>query len=79
MKNVPEKIYLVMGEDREDGEDFNEFGDVTWCADKINDGDIEYVSKAFLPTVEELVKIIMRYNTPYEAGDAIHQRLTEGK
>jgi hypothetical protein len=38
----PERIYLQ--HDPEDtGEPFNEAHEVTWCADKINDTDIEYV------------------------------------
>lgn len=45
MKNIPNKIYLNLGEDLEDFEDFNELGEVTWCADKIGDGDIEYTRK----------------------------------
>ena len=45
MKNVPKKIYLQIGEDADLEEDFNELSneDITWCKDKINDNDIEYV------------------------------------
>ena len=45
MKNIPNKIFLNLGEDLEDFEDFNELGEVTWCADKVGDGDIEYTRK----------------------------------
>ena len=45
MKNIPNIIFLNLGEDLEDFEDFNELGAVTWCADKIGDGDIEYQRK----------------------------------
>ena len=45
MKNIPNKIFLNLGEDLEDFEDFNELGEVTWCADKVNDNDIEYQRK----------------------------------
>lgn len=45
MKHIPNKIYLNLGEDLEDFEDFNELGEVTWCADKVGDGDIEYTRK----------------------------------
>ena len=45
MKNIPNTIFLNLGEDLEDFEDFNELGEVTWCADKIGDGDIEYQRK----------------------------------
>ena len=45
MKNIPNTIFLNLGEDLEDFEDFNELGEVTWCADKVGDGDIEYTRK----------------------------------
>ena len=45
MKHIPNKIYLNLGEDLEDFEDFNELDEVTWCADKVGDGDIEYTRK----------------------------------
>ena len=38
MKNIPNTIFLNLGEDLEDFEDFNELGEVTWCADKVGDG-----------------------------------------
>ena len=42
MKNIPEKIYLQLGEDI--GEDFKDHHEVSWCVDKIYDTDLEYVS-----------------------------------
>jgi len=42
MKNIPQKIYLQIGEDAEDAESFDDLSDVCWCADKINQNDIEY-------------------------------------
>ena len=53
MKNIPNTIFLNLGEDLEDFEDFNELGEVTWCADKIGDGDIEYQRK---PIWHDLMK-----------------------
>src|SRR6185312_7779555 len=44
MKNIPEKIYLQIG-DECDGEDFNELSEVSWCKDKIYDNDIEFERK----------------------------------
>ncbi len=46
MKNIPDKIYLQIGADC-DADDFNELSleDIDWCADQINDNDIEYVRK----------------------------------
>ena len=35
MKNIPNTIFLNLGEDLEDFEDFNELGEVTWCADNV--------------------------------------------
>jgi hypothetical protein len=46
MKNVPDKIYLQIDADGETPEDFSELAGVSWCADKINDNDIEYVLAA---------------------------------
>jgi hypothetical protein len=50
MENIPEKIYLQIGEDADvtiDNSitDFNELftSAITWSTDKINDNDIEYV------------------------------------
>lgn len=43
MKNIPKKIYLQIDEDGETPEDFKELSDVTWCEDRINDSDLEYI------------------------------------
>ena len=45
MKNIPNEIFLNLGENLEDFDDFNELGEVTWCVDKVGDGDIEYKRK----------------------------------
>lgn len=45
MKHIPNKIYLNIGCDPKEVKDFNELSEVTWCADKINDSDIEYYRK----------------------------------
>ena len=45
MKHIPNKIYLNIGCDPKDVEDFNDLSEVTWCADKIGDCDIEYTRK----------------------------------
>ncbi len=42
MKNLPEKIFLVIDTDGEEVEDFKEMSGVSWCADRINDTDVEY-------------------------------------
>ena len=45
MKNIPEEIHLVIGDDGEEYGDFNELGEVTWCADSIYDSDLIYQRK----------------------------------
>lgn len=45
MKHIPNKIYLNIGCDPKEVEDFNDLSEVTWCADKVGDGDIEYTIK----------------------------------
>jgi hypothetical protein len=45
MKNLPEKIYLQIGEEADinDDIDFNELVGVSWCSDKIEESDVEFV------------------------------------
>ena len=47
MKGIPKRIFLQIGEDisPKDNIDFKELGEVTWCLDKINKTDIEYILK----------------------------------
>ena len=45
MKHIPNKIFLNIGYEPEKGDDFNDLEEVTWCADKVNDNDIEYRRK----------------------------------
>ena len=44
MKNIPQKIYLQIGEGAELAEDFSELSeeDIAWSTDRIFDNDIEY-------------------------------------
>jgi len=43
MKNAPDRIWLQVGEDVEEGEDFNDCMEVTWEREKIFSSDIEYI------------------------------------
>lgn len=45
MKNLPQKIYLQVGFEHDEGDDFNdlETSEISWCDDRIDDTDIEYV------------------------------------
>jgi hypothetical protein len=46
MTNIPKTIYLQIGEECPmDDEDFNKLHGVTWCAERINENDIEYELK----------------------------------
>lgn len=45
MKNIPRKIFLQVDEKGETPDDFNELEGVTWCEDRINDNDLEYILK----------------------------------
>ena len=45
MKNIPEEIHLVIGDDGLEYDDFNELGEVTWCSDSIYDSDLIYQRK----------------------------------
>ena len=72
MKNILNKIFLNLGEDLEDFEDFNELSEVTWCVDKVGDGDIEYQRKPIwhdlrknpkdLPKDSEMVVVCMEFD-----------------
>ena len=53
IRNLPKKIYLQIDPENEKPEDFKELREVTWCEDRINDSDIEYVIK----------KTLKRYDT----------------
>lgn len=44
MTNLPEKIYLQVDPEEENPELFDPpYEGVTWCTDKINDNDVEYI------------------------------------
>jgi len=53
MKNLPQKIYLQVGFEHDEDDDFNdlEASEISWCDDRIHDSDIEYV---LLAKFEEL-------------------------
>lgn len=43
--NVPDRVFLVIGEDTPDGADFDEFDEVTWRKERVSNKDIEYTRK----------------------------------
>lgn len=52
MKNLPEKIYLQVGDDP--GDNFSDLAEVTWSQDKIFDTDIEYSLGAIVITQDQI-------------------------
>ena len=45
MTNVPEHIFLVIGEETPGNADFNELDGITWSKERVSSKDIEYVRK----------------------------------
>lgn len=43
MKNVPERIYLNIGDGVPNDVDFRDLEEVTWSDERINDSDIQFV------------------------------------
>jgi hypothetical protein len=74
MKNIPDKIYLNIGEDLDAIEDFGTLREVTWCQDRIHDGDIEYIrapeSSAYL---DEEAETIINY-APDGSGFSLEKK-----
>lgn len=58
MKNLPEKIYLDLGESIENIEDFDSRNKVTWSVDNATGVGIEYVRK---DVAEEMAKDFVKY------------------
>lgn len=53
MKNLPERIYLNLGDGCFDDADFRDLSEVTWSEEKVNDTDVEYVRKSQWISVDE--------------------------
>lgn len=53
MKNIPDKIYLNLGDECPYNADFRNLSEVTWSEDKVSDNDIEYVRKSEWINVKE--------------------------
>jgi hypothetical protein len=43
MKNLPEKLYLQIGEEADESVDFNDLYGVSWCDDQIHENDVVYI------------------------------------
>jgi hypothetical protein len=68
MTNIPKTIYLQIGKDcpMDDGEDFKNLSEVTWCAERINENDIEYVLKLS----DEDLRILKQIRNYFGENDA---------
>ena len=65
MKNIPNKIPLVLGA-AGGVEDFKTLQDVTWCSDKIYDDDVEFISVDFISArIKELESEIENEDSEY--------------
>lgn len=67
MKNVPAKIYLQIDADGETPENFKELEGITWCSEKINQNDIEYIQadlsiKSNIDIKKEILDVALRTN-----------------
>jgi hypothetical protein len=62
MENKPDKIYLQIDAKGDTPNDFKELFGVTWCAEKINDNDLDYISAE---RVKELEKEVQKWKSMY--------------
>ena len=68
MKNLPDKLYLQIGEEAEDSDDFNSLYGVSWCDDQIHKNDVVYVREdIMIKRLASCWKTIMNTNRPSQA------------
>lgn len=79
MRNIPQKIYLQIDADGDTPEDFNTLVGVSWCPDKINPNDIEYVlsNDTYKKAIAQIKDICTDYETPGIEALQILQLLKE--
>ena len=68
MKNIPQKIYLQLGDDDLDewpSSDFNSFSEVTWCEDRQHESDLEYVLVKDIESASEIPELLNEILTKY--------------
>ena len=67
MKNIPKRIFLVVGEVPDDT-DFDEIAEeVCWCTDKAFPKDVEYVRKDLYDKLKEKYESLKSYTEhPYD-------------
>lgn len=71
MTNIPKTIYLQIGIDCSDDEDFNDLSEVSWCAERINENDIEYVLKEKESDIISDAEIIENAKKCWQKGDKL--------
>ncbi len=59
MKNRPDKIWLCLGEDTWEYDDFEAIPEVDWCVDKCSPTDLPYIQEEF--SLKRKVKKLIRY------------------
>lgn len=55
MKNLPERIYLNIGDECPDDVDFRELSEVTWSEERVSDNDIQYQRQSEWISVEDKI------------------------
>lgn len=66
MKNIPQKIYLQLGDDYlDESSDFNKCSEVTWCEDRQYESDIEYVLVKDIESASESPELINEILTKF--------------
>jgi hypothetical protein len=68
MKNLPDKLYLQIGEEADDSDDFNSLYGVSWCDDQIHNNDVVYVREdIMIKRLASCWKTIMNTNRHSQA------------
>lgn len=68
MKNLPDKLYLQIGEEADDSDDFNSLYGVSWCDDQIHNNDVVYVREdIMIKRLASCWKTIMNTSRPRQA------------
>jgi hypothetical protein len=80
MTNIPKTIYLQIGEEcpTDDGEDFNDLSEVSWCAERINENDIEYANEE-IARIEGILLGLKICKEMWAQGTISHENIYENE
>jgi hypothetical protein len=78
MKNIPKTIYLQIGKDCPDDEDFNDLAEVSWCAERINENDIEYANEE-IARIEGILIGLKICKEMWAQGTISHENIYENE